>query len=100
MAIYCGTRRLRGLRSGKFVDVIEKPALTNDSVCAIILNMADTAADILNKWREYVPPEVSKEDVEKVVNAYFPKTHRFNSKAGSHWLFVEDPYLRKLEAQG
>lgn len=62
--------------------------------------MADTAADIITKWLEHVPPEVSKEDVEKVVSAYFPKTHRFSSKAGSHWLFVEDPDLRLLEAQG
>jgi hypothetical protein len=62
--------------------------------------MADNAADILKKWRGHVPPEVSKEDVEKVVAAYFPKTHHFTNKTGSHWLLVDDPVLKALEESG
>ena len=62
--------------------------------------MADNAADILKKWRDNVPPEVSKEDVEKVVTACFSKTRRFTGNTGSHWLIVEDPILKALAEQG
>ena len=56
------------------------------------IQMADTAEDIVEKWRHNVPPNVPKEDVETVVDAYFPLTHRFSS-GGSHWLMLNDPVL-------
>ena len=62
--------------------------------------MADTPENIVQKWRQNVPPNVPKEDVEKVVEFYFPGTHRYTTKSGSHWLVVEDPILRKLAEAG
>ena len=62
--------------------------------------MADTASEILEKWREHIPPEVPKEDVEKVVEAYFPGLYQYPEGKGSHWLRVSDPVLKMLQEKG
>jgi hypothetical protein len=62
--------------------------------------MAEDVSEIVARWRENVPPEVSKEEVEKVVEAYFPQTRKYRGKSGSHWLIVEDADLKFAEENG
>jgi hypothetical protein len=57
------------------------------------------AAEIVVQWRQRRPPHVPKEDVEAVVEAYFPTTHRYINR-GSHWLIITDPMLRLAEQHG
>jgi hypothetical protein len=68
--------------------------------------MAKSAHEIVEDWRNNIPPHTPKEDVEKVVEAFFPglftnkeQTPGRKSK-GSHWLSVTDPELAWLQDQG
>lgn len=75
--------------------------LTDDSVYAIIqIKWQKMPGEIVARWRKNVPPEVSKEEVEKVVEAYFPQTRKYRGKSGSHWLIVEDADLKFAEENG
>lgn len=57
------------------------------------------AAEIVTRWKERRPPHAPKEDVEAVVEMYFPTTHRYITR-GSHWLIITDPMLRLAEEHG
>ena len=68
--------------------------------------MAKNAEEIVEEWSQNIPPLTPKEDVEKVVEGYFPglftnkeRTEGRKSK-GSHWLTVTDPELRSLQEEG
>ena len=61
--------------------------------------MAKSPKDILERWRENVPPETPKEDVERVVEFYFPGMFRYQ-EGTSHWLSITDPMLAKADAAG
>ena len=87
--------------------------LPDDSACAIIgVKMSDDAARIVEEWRKYIPPEVPKEDVVRVVAAYFPgsyelkedsksaKSTKKTRSGGSHFLIVQHECLRIVDAQG
>ncbi|MBI3910163.1 MAG: hypothetical protein HY320_04435 [Armatimonadetes bacterium] len=60
--------------------------------------MAD-AAEIVQRWRKRVPPEVPKEDVLKVVEAYFPGSYELTS-GSSHFLIVKHEALRIAHERG
>ena len=68
--------------------------------------MAKSAQDLVEDWRSNIAPLTPKEDVERVVEAYFPglftnKEREAGRKSkGSHWLAVTDPELYFLEKQG
>lgn len=62
--------------------------------------MAEDAFEIVARWRGNVSPEVPIEEVEKVVEAYFPKTFRYTGKTGSHWLIIDDAELKLAEENG
>ncbi len=62
--------------------------------------MARKANEIVQAWRKRVDPEVSKDDVETVVRAYFPTSYRFSSSSGSHWIIIEDDELRTAQEMG
>jgi hypothetical protein len=61
--------------------------------------MAGDAADIVAGWRRNVAPTVSKEEVEKVVRAYFSGAYTHGT-TGSHWIIVEHEALRIAWQQG
>jgi hypothetical protein len=80
--------------------VILARQLPDDSIYAIIpLQMADDAAKIVEQWRKHVPPQVPKEEVARVVEAYFPR-HYHHSESGSHFLIVEHEALRLAGQHG
>src|SRR5438094_10052930 len=64
-----------------------------------MLQMADDAATIVGRWRQHVPPRVPKEEVQKVVEAYFPGAHTIKEKT-SHWLIVQHELLRLASQHG
>lgn len=61
--------------------------------------MAKIPQDILEGWRKNIPPETPKEDVERVVECYFPGLFRYQ-EGTSHWLSITDPMLAKAQAAG
>ena len=61
--------------------------------------MAKSPQDILDAWRKNIPPETPKEDVERVVEFYFPGLFRYQ-EGTSHWLSITDPMLAKAQAAG
>jgi hypothetical protein len=61
--------------------------------------MAKEAEEIIADWRKKRPPTVPRKEVEIVVTALFPDTHRYTKKT-SHWLIVEDEDLKQAERLG
>src|SRR2546425_12874327 len=61
--------------------------------------MADDAATIVGRWRQQVPPRVPKEEVQKVVEAYFPEAYTIKERT-SHWLIVQHEALRLADQHG
>jgi hypothetical protein len=57
-----------------------------------------SAADIVERWRKYLPPQVPKDDVAKVLAAYFPGSQKH--AGGSHEFCVSDPDLYNAEQEG
>jgi hypothetical protein len=61
--------------------------------------MAEDATEIVKRWRNNVAPEEPKEDVLKVVEAFFPASSVRSGK-GSHYIIVEHEALRLAEQHG
>ncbi len=67
--------------------------------------MAKSAQEIVDEWHNNIAPLTPKEDVERVVEAFFPGLYTNKEQTpgrkskGSHWLTVTDPDLYFLEAQ-
>ncbi len=61
--------------------------------------MAENPEEILAKWRQSPPVNTSKEEVEKVVEHYFPGLFTYSQK-GSHWLRITDPVLKMAQDNG
>lgn len=61
--------------------------------------MAKSPKDILDRWRKNLPSEAPKEDVESVVEFYFPGMFRYQ-EGTSHWLSVTDPMLARAQEEG
>lgn len=58
--------------------------------------MSNRARKILDEWKRHIPQDASKEDVEKVVDAFLGGCVRRLSKGGSHRLVVEHAAFKQL----
>jgi hypothetical protein len=61
--------------------------------------MADDAAQIVERWRRHVPPEVPRDEVARVVAAFFPGSYE-HSDRGSHFIIVRHEALRLADKHG
>jgi hypothetical protein len=64
------------------------------------LEMANDAAKIVARWRNNIPPESPKEDVDKVVAEYFPGEFTDKSAPGSHQISIESNALELAHRLG